>query len=764
MKIIVAEHAGFCFGVKRAIRIAEEAVQKQRVVCWGPLIHNCQEINRLEKLGVKTWSDGQQPAQADGDEAVLIRTHGVGPAVIKQLEEEGRQVIDATCTHVRNAQTLARQAREEGYQVIILGDKNHAEVRALREWTGNTALVVSSRHDLEGLKSLEGLELPGKVAVLAQTTEKEARFNELVQYLQEKAAEVRVLPTICAATQLRQNAALELARRVDMMIVVGGRHSSNTNKLWEVCREVNPESYLIEEAGELNLNWLKDKNTIGITAGASTPAWIIKEVIQKMEDYLDETKERLEEAGQETTKEEQKTEQEPVMISQEPETSVQEPEINEQESEAGAQEPEQTPQEPATDLPQQDEAPPAEESPAPVDESVPGEAKSVEEHDHAMQTKEQGMHDQLDIRSFRPGDLVKGTVVKVTSDEVLVDIGGKSEGIIPADQFSYRRVDPREQVAPGQEIMVEVIKEDKEGNILLSYKKARLEEAFVQLEEAKETGKVITAPVIQVVKGGMLVDVGIRGFVPASQVERSFVEDLNQYLNRELRLKVVELDRKNRKAVLSQRAVLEEEYRQQREALWNELQEGQTRRGTVRRLAAFGAFVDIGGIDGLLHVSEMGWGRVNKPSDVVSEGDEIEVYVLKADRAKEKVSLSLKGILPDPWADIPEKYHAGMVIEGKVARIAPFGAFIELEPGIDGLAHISQLSTKRVNKVEDVLSVGQQVTVKITEVDPDKKRISLSLKDVITDAEKKEYETFIEQQGQDSGATIGEMVNENTEQ
>ena len=234
---------------------------------------------------------------------------------------------------------------------------------------------------------------------------------------------------------------------------------------------------------------------------------------------------------------------------------------------------------------------------------------------------------------------------------------------------------------------------------------------------------------------------------------------LKSISEKDLRLKVVELDRKNKKAILSQRAVLEEEHRQKKEALWAELAEGQTRKGTVRRLTAFGAFVDLGGIDGLLHVSEMGWGRVNKPSDVVKEGDEIEVYILKIDRDKEKISLSLKGLLDDPWESIPEKYRAGMVIEGKVIRTAPFGAFIELEPGIDGLAHISQLSVKRVNKVEDVLNVGQQVTAKITEVDPAKKRISISLKDVVTDAEKKEYETFMEQQNSDTGATIGELVN-----
>jgi len=267
-----------------------------------------------------------------------------------------------------------------------------------------------------------------------------------------------------------------------------------------------------------------------------------------------------------------------------------------------------------------------------------------------------------------------------------------------------------------------------------------------------------------VVKGGLVVDVGIRGFVPASQVERSYVEDLSQYLHKDLRLKILELDRDAKKVVLSQRVVLEEEYQQQKQALWNELAEGQVRKGVVKRLASFGAFVDLGGIDGLLHVSEMSWTHVKDPAQVVKVGDEIEVCILKVDREKEKVSLTLKQLLKSPWELAQEKYYAGMVIEGKVMRIVPFGAFIELEPGVEGLAHISQLAPKRVNKVEDVLQVGQIVKAKILEIDPEKKRISLSLKEVEADQEKAEYQAYLEQQpAQEETVTIGEAVQENKE-
>lgn len=719
LEIIVAQDAGFCSGVVRAVKLAEENAGRQRVVSWGPLIHNRQETERLAQLGITCEKEEILRLPEEKGDAILIRSHGVGPEIIEALEEKGWQIIDATCPFVKRAQTLARQATEEGYRVIILGDKDHAEVKGLKAWANNEAMVVASREELEGV------ELPERVAVLAQTTEKEERFDRLAAYLKERVPEVLVLPTICTATRNRQESAAKLAKKVDVMLVVGGRHSSNTNKLWEICRSENPRSYLIEEAGELNLAWLRNIKSVGITAGASTPAWIIKEVVKKMEENMKERSTNLEEEMLEQTGEQ---EIQPASL------ETVEVEAKEENETAG------------------EEVSSAEEKDA---------DKTVEIMEEPAEENEEAMQEEMEYKSLKPGDIVQGTVVKTSAEEVLVDIGGKSEGIIPANELSYRRVDPREFVTAGQTIAAEVIKEDKEGNIILSHIKARLEDDLNRLEEALETGGVITAPVTEVVKGGLLVDVGIRGFVPASHVERSFVEDLNQYLHKELRMKVLELDRKSRKAVLSQRAVLDEEHQKQKEALWQQLEEGQVKKGVVRRLTSFGAFVDIGGIDGLLHVSEMGWGRVNKPSDVVNEGDEIEVYILKVDPQKQKISLSLKEILPDPWEEAARKFTVGKIIEGTVVRIAPFGAFIEVAPGIDGLAHISQLSPKRVNKVEEVLSIGQKVEAKVIDINLEKKRLSLSLKEIVTDKEKEEYESFIEKQEEGSGVTIGEILKEN---
>jgi len=382
VKIVVAEHAGFCFGVKRAIEMAEEEAKTAAIITYGPLIHNAQEVERLGKLGISCGSAGEIPA----GQRVMIRTHGVGPQVYQDLEKQGCQVIDATCPYVRKAQQLAVQAMEEGYWVIILGDRDHPEVQGIHAWTGNKARIVRTWQELEGT------ELPERVAVLAQTTEKEERFDELVRYLQERVAEVKVLRTICAATKQRQQAVEELARAVDLVLIVGGKHSSNTRKLWEICQRHKVPSYLVEGPEELQEEWFRGVNTVGISAGASTPAWIIEEVIKRME----EIKEQLEQM----------------------------PNLN----------------------------------------------------------------DDTYFRSFQAGDLVKGTVVKVTSDEVLVEIGGKSEGIVPSSELSYRKVDPREVVSVGDELLVEVLKEDKEGNIILSRKRAVVTKPWISwLKPRKKT-------------------------------------------------------------------------------------------------------------------------------------------------------------------------------------------------------------------------------------------------------------------------------------
>jgi (E)-4-hydroxy-3-methyl-but-2-enyl pyrophosphate reductase len=680
LEIIVAEHAGFCFGVEKAIQAAEKAARREPVFSLGPLLHNKQETARLKKLGIIEKDELMEKG------AVLIRTHGVGPQTYELLEKQGSKIIDVTCPHVKKAQKVAREAAEQGYQVFILGDHQHVEVQGIVAWTENKAIVINS------LEELKKIKLKDKVALLAQTTEKETNFNELVAYLQTQPLDLKILPTICSATRIRQKAAVKLAKQVDLMIVIGGRHSSNTKKLKEVCQKY-VTTYQVEQADELQLKWFQNKFKIGVTAGASTPDWIIKEVIEQMEEYkMDVQEENMEESS----KQNNVATEEAV-------------------------------------LPQTEETTP----------------NSID------------LGEQINIQTFRPGDLITGTIVQVASDEALIDIGGKSEGILPVTEFSNTKVDLCDVLEVGEEITVEVVKKDEEGNIILSRKRAHFNEIMEHLAQVKKANEIIEAPVIEIVKGGLLVDVGVKGFVPASQVELFFVKDFSEYLQKVLRLRILELEPEKGKVVLSQRIVLAEEREKQKAALLKDIEAGQTRKGVVKRLTNFGAFVDLGGLDGLLHVSELGWQRVDHPSDVVQEGQEIEVYVLSVDRDKEKISLSLKELLPDPWQEAIKKYEVNSIITGKVVRIVSFGAFVELEPGLDGLVHISKISKQRIDTVSDVLEVGQEIQAKIMSIDVERKRISLSIKDALIDEEEAKYASYLGHQDTQDLVTIGDLIKEN---
>jgi small subunit ribosomal protein S1 len=638
MKVLLAETLGMCFGVKRALDLTLEAGRNYDTVATiGPLVHNNQVTERLQEEGIQA----REPKDVAENSAVVIRSHGVGPQVYRQLNEKNCRIIEGTCPFVAKALRLAQKNVSEGYHILILGDPEHAEVQGYMQWLAGNCTVVS---DVEA--DLAALDLPEKISVIAQTTENMDRLQALEDKLRSLGREPLVHSTICNASQQRRQAAELLARQADLVLVIGGKHSANTTKLGEYCRRIQPKTYIIESYKDIDLNWLKGINLIGITAGASTPEWIIKEVVDKMQEFKDQ-----------------------------------------------------------------------------VNEQIAQNTEAEQEMDFSE------MEAQMACREFHAGDVVKGTVVKVSSDEVLVDIGYKSEGIIPAFELAFTKIDPQTFVQVGDVINAEVVKEDHEGNIILSRKNALFEEKIDHLEKAFANGEPVEATVIDVVKGGLLVDVGMRGFVPASHVERGYVKDLNEYLKKTMLFKIIELNRGARKVILSRKALLEENYQKQKEVFWNSITEGETRKGVVKRLTDFGAFVDIGGCDGLLHVSEMGWGKVAKPSDVVAIDDEIEVYVLKVDREKEKVSLSLKQMVPNPWTLANTKYLVGEIYPGTVMRTAAFGAFIQLEPGLEGLAHISQLAKFRVNKVDDVLKAGQEIMVKILDIDMEKKRISLSVKE-----------------------------------
>lgn len=655
MEIIIAKHAGFCYGVKRAINMAEQALvgNPLPVYTLGPLVHNPQLIQKLSEKGLLPINcvDGLESG------TVVVRSHGASPQTLEKLKNF--YVVDATCPHVAKAQRDAKKFQEQGYQVIIIGDKTHPEVIGLIGWAGDDTIVVSTPEEAFRIAYAD------RIGVIAQTTFDQLQFTRILSILKKKTSTLRVSKTICNATEMRQAAVRELASKVDLLIVVGGFQSSNTQKLYAIGREAGTDTYQVEQAKDLVPDWFYNKKRVGVAAGASTPDWIIEEVVKKMNEFVEEKQ----------------------------------------------------PEDTGVILASGDSSP---------------EIAGIEETKTSADDKEA---DEFNLgesmKSIKKGEIVKGTIIQIKSDEVLVDIGGKSEGVIPLSELSNRTIaDPHQVVKVGDIIEVYVLRtENEEGHPVVSKKRADRKNAWEKLEDALHKTLEINAPVVEVVKGGLLVDVGVNGFVPASLVERGYVENLENYLGKVLRLRVIELDRSKNKVVLSQKAILDEEYEQKKAETWNALEKGQVYRGKVRRLTNFGAFIDIGGVDGLLHVSEISWGRIEHPKSVLTEGQEIEVIVLGVDREAGKVSLGRKQLQVNPWNTAEEKYTVGSIIQGKVLRVAPFGAFVEVEPGIEGLVHISQLADRHVAKTEDVVSVGQVIPVKVLAVDQENQRMSLSLRE-----------------------------------
>jgi len=705
LEVIVAEHAGFCFGVDRAVKLASEAANgKDSVACLGPLIHNRQVSAALAARGVEEVSSLTEIPKGG---TVVLPSHGVPPGVRTEAERLGISTVDATCPLVTRAQERAEDFARRGHLVVVIGDPEHTEVKGIVGAARERAVVVQAAKDVAGLPVAES------VGVIAQTTYRLKEFQEIVQAIGLRYEVVETADTLCHVTGSRQSAARGLAERCDMVLVVGGRHSANTRRLYEICKETGTETHHIETADEIIRNWLEGKHRIGVTAGASTPDWIIEEVVATMyEEEKKEQEELLEEATEEVAEEAAK----PV----DPEEAGGEVELEEE-----APEVEAVAEEAPEDEPAEEEAPEAE----PAEELSEAEKKAMEgvadeDFDETMDMSAHEMYEES-FTDLNPGDIVKGKVVQLTDDEILVDVGYKTEGTIPRRELQYSA----EEINVGDEISVFVRRIEAEGDLLLSKRRADIERTWGKLEEVFKNDETIEAPVTREVKGGLILDVGDRGFMPASHVSRGFVKDLGQFVGETMTCRIIELDRKKRQIILSRKEVLEEEHAKKREETWDRLQEGKVIKGTVKRLTDFGAFVDLGGVDGLLHVSELSWGRVEHPSEVLEEGQDIEVLILRVDEERERVSLGYKQIQPDPWDDVEGKYPEGALVEGTVVRLVGFGAFVELEPGVDGLIHISQLADYRVATPEEIVGEGEEVKVKVLSVNADERRISLSLRD-----------------------------------
>ncbi len=629
MKVEVASTAGFCFGVDRAVntvyRLLEEGKQAATL---GPIIHNPQVIEDLEARGVRAV---ERPEDTPSGHVLVIRSHGVPRSVEETLQALGVPYVDATCPFVKKIHKLAEHTGEEGKVFVLAGDAQHPEVQGIIGHCKGENFVVKNSKELEDLLKNHPELTTRPLAFAAQTTFHAGEWQNCLETLKKLCTNAAVFATICNATAKRQKEAKNLAQRCDRMVVVGGKDSSNTAKLRDICAEYC-ETYLIERADELPV--FSAGLSVGITAGASTPASIIKEVLATMA------------------------------------------EVN---------------------------------------------------------NNEQNFEEMLEesLKNFNTDEKVHGVVVGISPTEVYVDVGRKQAGFIPANELSNDpSAKPEDLVKIGDEMDLLIMKtNDQEGTIMLSKRRVDAMKGWDEIAQAQENGDILEGKVIEVVKGGVIVLKGaMRIFVPASQATASRGEDLNELMGKEVRFRIIEVNRQRRRAVGSIRSVLREERKAAQEKFWEQVEEGQHYTGKVKSLTNFGAFVDLGGVDGMVHISELSWNRIKHPSEVLNVGDTVEVYVKGLDRENGKISLGYKRPEDNPWVKLEKEYPVGTVCTAKIVGMTQFGAFASVIPGIDGLIHISQIADHRIEKPQDVLKIGDEVKVKITDIDFDRHRVSLSIR------------------------------------
>ena len=641
MSVTIAKSAGFCFGVSRAVETVEKAAQEgNNVVTLGPIIHNRHVVGRFEDLGVRVISS---PSEAEPGMTVIIRSHGVARRVLQELEKKGVTVIDATCPFVKRIHEIVSRAEENDVLPIIIGTRNHAEVQGIAGWC-NDCLIFESPEELENWAEFGEISRDTHLCMVCQTTSTESLWKKCCEIAKKQFTNLKIYDTICRATEFRQGEAAELSTKCQAMVVVGDPSSSNTGRLAMICREHCQKVALVDNATELDAAFFRGVTDVGITAGASTPAWIIKEVNKTMSEI----------------------------------TNI--------------------------------------------------EAVQEENFDALLEQS---------FKTLNTGDKVIGIVVGIGNTEVQVELGTKHAGYIPYDEVSADpTVKPEDVLKVGDEIEVFVVRvNDQEGTVQLSRKKLEGMKIWDDMAAWAEDKTTVEGTITEENKGGLVATVkGIRVFIPASQSGVAKGGDMAAEVGKTVQLKITEVNRARRRVIGSIRAVNAEERKANREKIWAEIEEGKKYQGVVKSLTSYGAFVDIGGVDGMVHVSELSWNRIKNPAEVVKVGDEIEVFVISFDPEKKKISLGYKTAEMNPWNQFMTKYQIGDVVDAKIVKLMTFGAFAEILPGVDGLIHISQIADKRIGKPEDVLAEGQEVQVKITDVDAEHKRISLSIRALLAPA------------------------------
>ena len=641
MSVTVAKSAGFCFGVNRAVEMVEKAaLSGKKVYTLGPIIHNRHQVQRFEEMGVQVIASAQSAQPGD---TVIIRSHGITRAVYEALEQRGVEIIDATCPFVKRIHGIVSNAQEKGRLPVIIGTRSHPEVEGIAGWC-EECRIFETPEELENWANSPQVSPNLPICMVCQTTSTEFLWKSCVNFAKKQFTNGEIFDTICKATESRQSEAADLSTKCQAMVVVGDTHSSNTGRLAMICREHCDRVVMVDNASELDPDFFRGVADVGITAGASTPAWIIKEVNKTMSEI----------------------------------TNV----------------------------------------------------EAVQEENFAELLEQS-------IKTLNTGDKVTGIVTGIGTTEVQIDLGTKHAGYIPYDEVSADpSVKPEDILKVGDEIEVFVVRvNDQEGTCQLSKKKLDGMKIWDEMASYVEEKTTIEGTITEENKGGLVATVkGIRVFIPASQSGIAKGGDMAGMVGQTVQLKVTEVNRARRRVIGSIRAVTSEARKAAQEKIWNEITEGAKYHGVVKSLTSYGAFVDIGGVDGMVHVSELSWNRIKTPAEVVSVGDEIDVYVISFDAAKHKISLGYKTAEMNPWNQFMTNYNVGDVVDAKIVKLMTFGAFAEIIPGVDGLIHISQIADKRIGKPEDVLSEGQEVQVKITDVDAENKRISLSIRALLETA------------------------------
>ena len=641
-KVTVAKSAGFCFGVDRAVKMVYGELEKgTRVATLGPIIHNQDVVDDMTSKGARIISSVDELEEG---ETVVIRSHGVDREVYRQIEAKGNRMLDATCPFVSRIHHIVSEKTKEGYFILIAGDKDHPEVQGIVGHCDQNYLVFKDNVELSDFFENSYKKFGKKLAFVEQTTYNIVVWEKCLNVIPKNDPDIFIADTICSATDARQSDAAELAKSSDIMIVVGGRHSSNTVKLYEVCSRYC-KTYHIENSDELHSLNLPDAERIGITAGASTPAYIIKEVQTKM------------------------TENENLTAN--------------------------------------------------MDEDI----------DFAQALDES-------FKKIHTGEKVKGTVVAVNNTEAIVDLGTKHTGYVALDDLTDDSTKkPSDIVSVGDEIDLIVIKvNDAEGTVALSKRKVDEQAGYENILKAKEEGTVLEGVVQHVVNKGVTLTVqGVRVFIPASLTGLPRGAELEQLLKQKVEFIVIEVTEGRKRAVGSIKAVQNAKKAEAQAKFWETAKVGDVFTGKVKSLTSFGAFVDLGGIDGMVHISELSWTRIKHPSEVVSVGDTLEVYIKDLDREANRISLGFKKAEDNPWEIFKANYKVGDVVKATIVSITNCGAFAQIIYGVDGLIHISQIADRKVENVKDVLSVGDVVDVKIIDIDTESKRISISIRALLED-------------------------------